>query len=69
MEVLGNSSNIFSKMVVKELIEWFFLKEEGENIQTVGPHSLLQAHHDEMKLVVVVLMKVTLLLLLRLFSS
>ena len=47
MEVLGNSSNIFSKMVVKELIEWFFLKEEGENIQTVGPHSLLQAHRDE----------------------
>ena len=34
-------------MVVKELIEWFFLKEEGENIQTVGPHSLLQAHRDE----------------------
>ena len=47
MEVLGNSSNILSKMVVKELIEWFFWREEGEDIQTVGPHGLLQAHRDE----------------------
>ena len=47
MEVLGKSSKILSKMVVKELIEWFFYREEGEDIQTVGPHGLLQAHRDE----------------------
>ena len=43
------TSNILLKMVVEEieLSEWFFWREEGENLETVGRHGLLQAHRDE----------------------
>ena len=36
-------------MVVEkiELSVWFSQKEEGENLETVGRHGLLQAHRDE----------------------
>ena len=43
------TSNILIKMVVEEneLSEWFFCREEGEDLETVGRHDLLQAHRDE----------------------
>ena len=30
-----------------ELSEWYFCREEGEDLETVGRHDLLQAHRDE----------------------
>ena len=30
-----------------ELSVWFFYREEGENLETVGRHGLFQAHRDE----------------------
>ena len=43
------TSNILIKMVVEEneLSEWFFCREEGEDLETFGRHDLLQAHRDE----------------------
>ena len=43
------TSNILSKMVVEEieLSEWFFYREEGEDLETVGRQDVLQAHRDE----------------------
>ena len=52
-----------------ELSVWFFYREEGENLETVGRHDTAFSKPTVMNLVEVVVMMVALLLPRRLFSS